>query len=127
MPIYVYSCENCGQTFEEYKTVTERFKARCSYCLSGNVQKLISPGINGQINSTYRDVRGERIWFPKDGRPYFDKALGKTFHSPKEKQQYMKENNLAMDGSTSKPISKLPPEAGDMRNRDYRKKYRLDD
>ena len=73
----------------------------------------------------YRDCKGEKIWFPKDGRPYFDKALRRTFNTIKEKHQYMKENKLHMDGSTMP--KRLPIEAGDMRNRSYRKSMRLED
>ena len=64
-------------------------------------------------DSKYRDSSGERIWFPKDGRPYYDKALQKKFNSIKEKSEYMKSNKLIMDGS-SDPKRK-PIEAGDAR------------
>ena len=66
-------------------------------------------------NSKYRDSRGERIWFPSDGKPYFDKALGVKFNSIKEKQEYMNKNNLAMDGSSDKLNRNRIPEAGDTR------------
>ena len=71
-------------------------------------------------DTKYRDSRGERIWFPKDGKPYFDRALQKTFHSIQEKSQYMKEKGLAMDGSSDKINRQNIPEAGDSRHKKIR-------
>ena len=64
-------------------------------------------------DSKYRDSRGEIIWFPKNEKPYFDRALQRTFHSKKEKCEYMKKNNLIMDGSSD--LKRRPIEAGDRR------------
>jgi len=66
-------------------------------------------------DQNYRDARGEMIYFPKYDRPYYDRALGKTFNSKKEKSQYLKKNKLAMDGSNDKHNNN--PEAGDYRKR----------
>lgn len=56
------------------------------------------------VDSKYRDLRGTPIYFPKVGS-HFDRALQRTFHSKKEKAQYLKEHNLIMDGSyTEKKI-----------------------
>ena len=68
-------------------------------------------------DSKYRDSQGERIWFPKDGRPYYDRALQKKFNTIQEKHQYMRENKLVMDGSSDHPDRHRIPEAGDTRNR----------
>ena len=68
-------------------------------------------------NSKYRDSRGERIWFPKDERPYYDHALQRTFHTIKDKHEYMKKNNLVMDGSSDNLNRHRIPEAGDTRYR----------
>jgi len=76
-------------------------------------------------DSKYRDDSGEKIWFPKDERPYHDKGLNRTFNTIGEKQKYMKQKGIVMDGS-SMP-SRLPVEAGDMRSRAYRKSMRLED
>lgn len=76
-------------------------------------------------DTNFKDVHGEKIWFPKDGKPYFDKALRKTFNSIEEKQKHMKEKGIFMEGSTSP--KKWPIESGDMRNKSYRKEHRLED
>ena len=68
-------------------------------------------------DSKYRDSRGEMIWFPKDEKPYYDRALQKTFHSKKEKCEYMRKNNLVMDGSSDNKNRHRIPEAGDTRQR----------
>ena len=60
-------------------------------------------------DSKYRDSKGELIWFPKKGS-YHDRALGMTFHSKKEKWEYMNKNKLVMDGSSDP--SRRPIEAG---------------
>ena len=68
-------------------------------------------------NSKYRDSRGERIWFPKDEKPYYDRALQRKFNTIQEKAEYMKKNNLVMDGSSDHPERHRIPEAGDTRGR----------
>ena len=64
------------------------------------------------VDSKCRDSKGEPIYFPKVGSHY-DRALQKTFHSKKEKADYMKKNNLIMDGSSD--LKRRPIEAGDER------------
>lgn len=71
-------------------------------------------------NSKYRDARGERIWFPKNEKPYYDRALQKTFHTIQEKHEYMKKNNLISDGSSDHPNRHRMLEAGDTRNQRVR-------
>lgn len=71
-------------------------------------------------NSKYRDSRGEKIWFPKDEKPYYDRALQRIFHTIQEKHEYMKKNNLVMDGSSDHPNRHRMPEAGDTRNQRVR-------
>jgi hypothetical protein len=70
-----------------------------------------------------RDKRGERIWFPKDGKPYFDRSLQRTFNTPREKKEYMDKNNLVMDGSQTK----IKMESGDARDKLFRKQVRMED
>ena len=60
------------------------------------------------VDSSFKDAKGTPIWFPKNNKPYFDKALQKTFDSKKEKHSYMKEKGFIMDGSktSAKQINK---------------------
>jgi hypothetical protein len=74
----------------------------------------------------YKDANGEKIWFPKDGKPYFDRALRRTFNTAEEKVSYMKEKRLCMVGDERYP-SRPPVEAGDMRSREFRLKNRWED
>lgn len=76
-------------------------------------------------DTKFRDSKGERIWFPKDGKPYFDQALRRTFNSIQEKSDYMKQNKIFMDGSSA--FKNYPIEAGDVRDRSYRKRTKLED
>ena len=64
------------------------------------------------VDSTLRDSKGEMIDFPKVGG-YYDKALQRRFETKKEKSDYMKQNNLMMDGSHDS--KHIPVEAGDAR------------
>jgi len=66
-------------------------------------------------DSKVRDSRGEKIWFPRDGRAYYDKALQKTFQNIQQKAEYMKEKGLHMDGSSDSREQRRAPEAGDNR------------
>lgn len=72
-----------------------------------------------------RDEAGQPVWFPRDDRPYFDTALRQTFHSKREKVEYMKTHHLIMDGSTAP--ARWPQEAGDNRSRCHRRAMRLED
>ena len=43
MPVYEFSCDKCGTTFEEFfRSMTERRKPRCPDCGTGKVRKLFS-------------------------------------------------------------------------------------
>jgi len=42
MPIYEYSCEACGATFETMQRITEPPAETCELCGAGPVHKLIS-------------------------------------------------------------------------------------
>lgn len=112
MPLYDYECK-CGKTFCEYKEIKNRDNAYCPNCL-GPVERLIAvPAV--QTNFNLRDKAGERIWFPKDNRPYFDKGLRRTFNTPSEKKEFMDKHNLVMDGSSDKGQNSLSAEAGKAR------------
>ena len=42
MPVYEYSCAECGEQFEQYREVTARSAARCPEC-GGPGQKVFRP------------------------------------------------------------------------------------
>ena len=118
------TCELCKEEFSEVWIIDGKSYCRdCKY-VSKDVLKDENM-IAIMKDSSYKDKNGERIWFPKDGRPYFDQALRRTFNSIGEKARYMKEKNLIMDGSTMP--KRLPIEAGDMRNKSYRRAMRMED
>jgi putative FmdB family regulatory protein len=41
MPIYIYGCLECKDSFEEYKSYTSKKKTKCPKCKSKNVKKKI--------------------------------------------------------------------------------------
>ncbi|MCX6088982.1 MAG: hypothetical protein NTX88_01130 [Candidatus Atribacteria bacterium] len=44
MPIYEYQCTECGKTFEEFQSFSDKPVAQCPFC-KGRVKKLISKGV----------------------------------------------------------------------------------
>ena len=48
----------------------------------------------------YVDRAGERIWFPKDGQPYFDKAARREFKSVREKADFLNSLNYVSNGDS---------------------------
>jgi len=132
-------CQHCGQELSIiYKQVLSwGFKypddafdeGYCNkLCRKAHEKQLIQEGkmegipLSGNFaimkDTKYRDSKGEMIWFPKDERPYFDRACQRVFHSKKEKHEYLKKNNLVMDGSSDK--GNRPIEAGDYRKEKVR-------
>ena len=116
-------CKYCGKdiyqerdldgTYEEsYCNKLERKAHEKELIKEGKIYGIETTGFGVLKDTKYRDSRGELIWFPKDDKPYFDRALQRTFHSKKEKCEYMKEKGLVMDGSST-PTRK-PLEAGDV-------------
>lgn len=122
--LYEYECDKCGNKFDEFKSYAERNSVKCPIC-KNQAKKLVSGTRNFISDGIVKDSKGTPIWFPKDGRPYYDRFLGKTIRSKREKQQIMKEQGVVMDGSSSP--ERLPLEAGDMRNKSYRKQLRMED
>ena len=130
-------CKYCGIEFSKVKIDEGTFaEGYCSKLHRKDHEKqLIKEGKMEGIeihtdfavmkDSNYRDRNGERIWFPKDGRPYYDRTLKRTFNSIQEKHAHMKEKGYAMHGSAD-PVRR-PLEAGDMRNKSYRKLHRMED
>jgi putative FmdB family regulatory protein len=116
MPLYTYLCK-CGKEFDSFKSCVERKTEKCPEC-GKKADKLLS-GFGTAIDSKYKDILGSPIWFPKDGKPYYDRALGRSFSSKAEKCGYMKQKRIVMDGS-SDPIN-WPIESGSIRDKHYRK------
>lgn len=103
--------------------MVDRNLVHCSCGLKADRQMVYEAMV--AKDTKYRDKYDQPIWFPKDERPYFDRALQKTFHSKKEKHEYMKEKNLAMDGSDTKIISDVAQ--GDVRSKSFRKDNKMED
>jgi len=110
MPLYDYECDTCEHKFEAFKPVSDMYIHDCPKCGEHTVSKLLSH-VTVRKDMKYRDLTGESIWFPKEGS-YFDPALRRTFHSIKEKKEFMDKNKIASDGSSDKPRNSLPAEAG---------------
>lgn len=130
------TCKYCGIEFGLMKFDDGTFEEGycCKFHRKDHEKQLVKEGVIkiehgnevGILKDTnYRDINGERIWFPKDGRPYYDQALKRTFHTIQEKQAYMKEKKLFMDGSSNP--NRWPIESGDNRSRSHRKTMRLED
>ncbi len=115
MPLYEYWCERCDRYYEDFRSYAERHSSKHACGTVGNKVLSRPSGFHGDV---MRDSKGTPIWFPSDGKPYFDRSLQRTFVSKKEKASYMKMNNLIMDGSTDK--KNRPVEAGDFRKEKVR-------
>ncbi len=124
MPLYDYVCEKCDFKFTEFIRFADRNNMKCHHC-GEKATKLISDRINSAVDSEQRDLLGTPVWFPKNKSSYYDRFLGKTFHSKAEKVKYMNEKRLVMDGSNNP--KEWPVEAGDMRKKSYRKQMNMDD
>ncbi len=101
---YDYTCNVCGEKFEEFRKVDDRDNA--VHC-GKKSDRLISGGASVLVDASLKDSKGTPIWFPKDGRSYRDKALGLTFHSKRQKQQYLKDKGYICDGSHDKSSQKV--------------------
>jgi putative FmdB family regulatory protein len=44
MPIYEYSCNNCGHHFEEFQTMSEKPLVKCPKCGQETLKRLIGAG-----------------------------------------------------------------------------------
>lgn len=121
--VYAYEC-TCKNLFEKTNTVKERHNATCPECGSTDVNKLLSASTRIGLNYL-KDLNGEPIWFPKDGKPYFDRALRRTFNNPKEKKAWMDQRKIVMRGDSGPSVWKEG--SGDMKNRSFRRENRWDD
>ena len=109
--LYDFYCDKCQYQFDEFTSYEQRHFMKCHKC-GGSARKLITRAVSYSIDSKVVDDRGTPIHF-KEGE--FDRALQKTFGSKKEKQKYLKDNKLVMDGSSDNPNRNKNPEAGDTR------------
>ena len=124
MPFYSFECPNCEVVWDEFRLIGDRnkiCKCRCGIVARRHMVYAVATA----KDTRYKDKYGQTIWFPNDERPYYDRALEKTFHSKKEKHQYMMEKNLAMDGSEKKIGSDVA--VGDTRSRSFRKSTMMED
>jgi putative FmdB family regulatory protein len=123
MPRYDYECDNCGFVDEEYSLISESEKIKeCPHC-GGKWIRLVGCPEFMVSGKGLRDKKGERIWFPKDEKPYFDRSLQVTFNSAREKKEYLDKHNLVMDGSQTK----MTIDSGDMRDKTLRKQLKMED
>ena len=60
MPVYDYSCKECGHTFEEFHGMTKRLK-KCPKCLKLALVRLIGTG------AAFR-LKGEGFYATKQGK-----------------------------------------------------------
>jgi len=116
MPNYEFECQSCKEIFIKYTSFNSPKEIECELCGEFCAIRLISGGSGILINGMkMKDSQGTPIWFPKDNKPYYDRALQKKFNTAKEKKSYLKEKKLVMDGSSDKPNRQRIPEAGDTR------------
>ena len=116
-PLYSYECDTCRLSFDRYNTIQNRSYNDCPEC-GKSVKKILSMPATA-VDSQITDVNGCPIYYPKDSIQHYDRILKKTFYSKKEKAQYMKDNNMMMDGS-SEPTWK-DDRCGSMKDPSYRK------
>ena len=107
---YVYDCVSCG-VHEEFRFHKDRNDKKCSRC-GGVTDRLLSAGNPIFKDKKFKDMSGDSIDFPKDGRPYFDQGLRRTFHNIQEKKKFMDKHKIVSHGSMDKHHSDMPLEAG---------------
>ena len=90
---------------EDYCDVWCRVSHEKKLIMDGILEKP-SIGLAVMVDSTVRDLSGEKIYFPKDSTSYFDPALRKNFSSIHEKKAFMDKHKLIMDGSSDESSSK---------------------
>jgi hypothetical protein len=52
------------------------------------------------------DSKGERVWFPADGKPYFDQALRRTFSNVDEKADFLAKKGTFSTGESFQSYKK---------------------
>jgi len=126
MPTYDFECTFCGHLEERFERILSPKISTCPKCKHKKLVRLISCPELQTNKSKYRDKYGTPIWFPKDGKPYYDRALRRTFNNATEKKIYMDDNKLIMHPSDN-PKGKWPIEGGDTANKAFRKVTRMED
>jgi putative FmdB family regulatory protein len=43
MPIYTYSCQSCGVTFDRFQKFSDKPLSRCPECRTGRVKRVLTP------------------------------------------------------------------------------------
>lgn len=98
MPTYQLECQ-CGYT----DTVVEGMHGPefriCPSCDQQSLYRLIGTGGGIGFSTGLCDKSGEKIWWPKGEKSYFDPAFNRKFDSPQQKKQFMDENNFISAGS----------------------------
>ena len=64
------------------------------------MKDLIYPG------KKYVDKSGDRIWFPSDGKPFFDMAFRKTFNNVEERASFINSRGLVNTGDSDEKRKK---------------------
>ena len=98
----------------------------CSRCGHEKAIRIIS-GCGGiAMNVGVKDKTGTPIWCPDGG--YFDRALQRPFKNAKEKREYMKKQDIVMDGSeTPSKVFKKHERSGDFKEKAARQKAQMED
>lgn len=99
MPSYDFVCNSCGHTNEDIEGMGGAKLRECPKCGENAYYRCLGVG-GGFLMDVIRDGRGTPVWHP--GKPYFDKGLQKTFVDKKSKAEYLRRNNLVMDGSDNR-------------------------
>ena len=100
--LYEYKCQKCGYTFDKFRAVSDRnMLTPCKKCGKPS-DRLITSEVHGGVTNNVLDARKNKIWFPEDGKPYYDRQLGRKFNTITDKQKYMANKEIVMDGSTGK-------------------------
>lgn len=102
MPLYDFQCNNCewsDEFFFHVDTKPEYLDCGCGGKLRSVFLK--APSLHGEISDFYR----KRF-------PYYDEALDQTFHTKKQKDDYLQKNGLRirekgekLRGHTKDPIA----------------------
>lgn len=99
MPFYDFSCTKCGYEAEQLDQMLGAKVRECPACKANSYIRLMGMGAGISFSTSLKDKSGESIWFPRDGKPYFDQGLRRVFKSPQEKKNFMDAHNIISDGS----------------------------
>lgn len=97
MPEYDYECD-CGYEETAFDSMNGLKIKQCPVCREPKLHRLIGSGGGINFSTGLADLSGDKIWFPKDGKPYFDQGLRRTFNTPQEKKQFMDAHKIVSAG-----------------------------